>query len=51
MREQPLTRKMIYGTLHRYRCRECGNKFRDYYAPEKIAKDPAGIYTELVERV
>jgi len=27
MREQPLTRKMIYGKLRRYKCRECGNAF------------------------
>ena len=32
--EQPVTMKMLYGKLRRYKCRVCGRTFRDYYLPE-----------------
>ncbi len=35
MREQPITMKMMYGKLRRYKCRQCGRPFRDYYLPEE----------------
>jgi len=35
VREQPITRKMIYGRLRRYTCRVCGLTFKDYYLPEE----------------
>ena len=35
VREQPITRVMIYGKLRNYKCRVCGRLFRDYYLPEE----------------
>lgn len=34
MREQPITNRMKYGKLRRYKCRLCGRIFKDYYLPE-----------------
>jgi len=40
VREQPITRVMIYGKLRRYKCRVCGLLFREPKPPEssKAAK-------------
>jgi len=35
VREQPITRAMKYGRLRRYKCRGCGQTFKDYYLPEE----------------
>lgn len=32
--EQPVTRRMKYGRLRRYKCRAYGQSFKDYYLPE-----------------
>ena len=32
--EQPVTKKMIYGRLRKYRCRRYGRIFKDYWLPE-----------------
>jgi rRNA maturation endonuclease Nob1 len=32
--EQPITKRMKYGRLRRYKCRVCGRSFKDYYLPE-----------------
>jgi hypothetical protein len=34
IKEQPVTRRMEYGTLRRYKCRVCGRPFKDYALPE-----------------
>jgi len=34
MREQPITRRMKYGKMRRYKCRVCGRTFNDYALPE-----------------
>ena len=34
VREQPVTNRMKYGRLRRYKCRVCGGTFKDYYLPE-----------------
>lgn len=34
VREQSITNRMKYGRLWRYKCRVCGQPFRDYYLPE-----------------
>ena len=33
--EQPITRKMLYGGLRHYECRQCGRVFKDYCLPEE----------------
>jgi len=34
-REQPITNRMKYGRLRRYKCRVCDRTFKDYYLPEE----------------
>jgi len=34
VRDQPITNRMKYGSLRRYKCRLCGRTFKDYYLPE-----------------
>jgi len=34
-KEQPVTKRMLYGKLRIYKCRKCGRKFKDYYLPEE----------------
>ena len=35
MKEQPITNRMKYGKLRRYKCRVCGKLFKDYFLPEE----------------
>jgi hypothetical protein len=32
--EQPVCRNMEYVKIRRYKCRKCGQFFKDYYWPE-----------------
>ena len=33
--EQPITNRMKYGKVRKYKCRRCGRVFKDYYLPEE----------------
>ena len=49
VREQPITRKMMYGKLRRYKCRVCGKLFKDYFLPEEKRMCPRCLRNENQE--
>ena len=52
MREQPITNRMKYGRLRRYKCRKCGRTFKDYHLQEeeRVCPKCAEAITDLDQK-